>query len=93
MQLLLSLSLTLRHTSSPSSLATLTCEEEVLTFDCCVDEAIAKVAAVSEDGVLFLYQFSLSQTPSPLSATSTIRFVTSPPKVWIRQIMPQHANG
>lgn len=68
--------------SGKSALTTLTCEEEVAMFDCCVDDDVARVAVVSEGGGLFLYQFSLSPLPSsPLTCSYAIQFVNSPPKV------------
>lgn len=53
-------------------------------FHSCVDDqdSVAKVAVVTEQGGLFLYQFSLSPLPpSPVLATSSIRYVSSPHKV------------
>ena len=70
--------------SSPTSAATLTCEEAVRGFHSCLDDqdSVAKVAVVTEQGGLFLYQFSLSPlSPSPIVATSSIQYVSSPHKV------------
>lgn len=53
-------------------------------FHSCLDDqdSVAKVAVVTEQGGLFLYQFSLSPLPpSPVVATSSIQYVSSPRKV------------
>lgn len=79
-------SASLRQASSDgcTSLATLTCEEEVRAFDSATDDdgAVVKVAVVSEEGNLFLYQLTLSALPSvPVTHTCSIQYVSSPPKV------------
>ena len=68
---------------SSMAVATLTCEEEVKSFHCCAaDVGEARVAVVGQDGGLFLYRFPLSSLPaSPLTASFTVQYVTSPPKV------------
>lgn len=69
--------------NSSIAVATLTCEEEVKGFDCCVlEDDDVRVTVVGQDGGLFLYQFSLASLPeSALSPRFTVQYVTSPAKV------------
>ena len=76
----------LRQASGEGStaVATLTCEEEVKMFASTVDDAgkVVKVAVVSDEGNLFLYELGSSALPSSsLSHTYSIQYVSSPPKV------------
>ena len=50
--------------SSSTAVATLTCEEEVKTFHCNVQDAVeARAAVVGQDGGLFLYHVFTGQPP------------------------------
>lgn len=59
------------------------CEEEVKVFDSDTEEVV-KVAVVSDEGNLFLYQLPLATLPSsPVTHTYSIQYVSSPPKVCV----------
>jgi hypothetical protein len=66
-----------------TAVATLTCEEEVRMFaSIAVEEEFVKVAVLSEEGNLFLFQLPVTTPPSsPLTHSYSVQFVSSPSKV------------
>ena len=69
--------------SSAASVATLSCDDEVLSLDGLVaDDDDVRVAALSQEGNLLLYQFtSTTLVQSPVTTTTTLSFVSQPVKV------------
>ena len=71
-----------RETNNSVAMATLTCEEEVFSFDFHVEDSVIKLAVVSHEGSLYLYQFPLSPLPPPpISCSNLVQFVSAPQKV------------